>query len=232
VSEWRIDELAQRAGIPVDTIRYYQREGVLPSGERSGRSHRYGPDHLERLERIRALQARRFSLAAIGALLEHDEPGGLGALLTGEEDTTYDFDELVEAAGVDAELARAFADAGVLRDPTDHGRSAYDADDLRLLRAVADLSRLSVPTEALVELGRIYAEEFDRIHMRLVDLFVGFAGESWNAQEFKALFSEQMQRFGENMRRITDYTQQRSMQRHILAKVERDAQQLPPAATG
>jgi DNA-binding transcriptional MerR regulator len=232
VSDWRIDELAQRAGVPVDTIRYYQREDVLPSGERHGRSLRYGPEHLERLERVRALQARRFSLAAIRAILEHDEPGGLGALLTGEEDTTYDFDELVAAAGVEPDLARKLADAGVLRDPADHGRSAYDADDLRLLRAVADLSRLAVPTEALVELGRIYAEEFDRIHMRLVDLFVSFAGESWNADEFKALFSEQMQRFGQNMRRITDYTQQRSMQRHMLSKAERDAQQLPPAASG
>ena len=72
MSEWRIDELAQRAGVAVDTIRYYQREGLLPAGERSGRSMRYGTRHLERLERIRALQSRRFSLAAIRELLDHD----------------------------------------------------------------------------------------------------------------------------------------------------------------
>ena len=75
VSDWRIDELAQRAGIAVDTIRYYQREGLLPSGERNGRTRRFGPEHLERLERIRALQSRRFSLAAIRALLEQRRPG-------------------------------------------------------------------------------------------------------------------------------------------------------------
>ena len=36
MSDWRIDELAQRAGVAVDTIRYYQREGLLSSGERNG----------------------------------------------------------------------------------------------------------------------------------------------------------------------------------------------------
>ena len=78
MSDWRIDELAQRAGVAVDTIRYYQREGLLPTGERCGRSMRFGPRHLERLERIRALQSRRFSLAAIRALLDHD--GGPSSL--------------------------------------------------------------------------------------------------------------------------------------------------------
>ena len=86
MSEWRIDELAQRAGVAVDTIRYYQREGLLPPGERSGRSMRYGPVHLERLERIRALQARRFSLAAIRELLDHDGgPSSMESLLAGHD---------------------------------------------------------------------------------------------------------------------------------------------------
>jgi len=45
VSDWRIDELAQRAGIAVDTIRYYQREGLLTSGERNGRTRRNSAAH-------------------------------------------------------------------------------------------------------------------------------------------------------------------------------------------
>ena len=43
--------------------------------ERSGRHKLYGPDHLERLGRIRELQAQRFSLAAIRAILDVDRPG-------------------------------------------------------------------------------------------------------------------------------------------------------------
>ena len=145
VSDWRIDELAQRAGVAVDTIRYYQREGLLPSGERSGRTRRFGPEHLERLERIRALQSRRFSLAAIHALLERDDPGALAGLLIGSEEATYDHDELLEAAGRRRRLVRDLTDAGLLRDPAEHGRSAYDADDVNVLRSFADLGRLAIP---------------------------------------------------------------------------------------
>jgi hypothetical protein len=50
---WRIDDLAQRAGITVDTIRYYQREGLLPPAERAGRANLYTGEHLARLERIK-----------------------------------------------------------------------------------------------------------------------------------------------------------------------------------
>ena len=78
---WRIDELAQRAGVTVDTIRYYAREHLLPPPERSGRHKLYGPEHLDRLTRIRDLQAQRFSLAAIRAVLDADQRGLLHALL-------------------------------------------------------------------------------------------------------------------------------------------------------
>ena len=35
---WRIDDLAQRAGLTVDTVRYYQAQGLLPPAERCARS--------------------------------------------------------------------------------------------------------------------------------------------------------------------------------------------------
>src|SRR4029078_2617365 len=82
-SDGRIDELAQRAGVAVDTIRYYQREGLLPSGERNAHTRPFGPEPLELIERIRALQSRRCSLAAIHAILERDDPGALAGLLVG-----------------------------------------------------------------------------------------------------------------------------------------------------
>jgi DNA-binding transcriptional MerR regulator len=241
VSDWRIDELAQRAGVAVDTIRYYQREGVLPAGARNGRTLRYGPEHLERLERIRAFQARRFSLAAIRALLDHDEPGGLAGLLGSEADT-YDLDELVEAADVDEQFVCTLIDAGVLRDPAEHGRSAYDAEDLRALRSFADLNRLAVPADALVDVARIYSEEFERVHHRLVELFTTIATESWDADDierFRTLFSEEMERFGRDVRVIADYAHQRNIQRRVLSKIEMSGcaaptpnAGVPPAATG
>jgi len=223
VSDWRIDELAQRAGVAVDTIRYYQREGLLPTGERSGRTRRFGPEHLERLERIRALQSRRFSLAAIRALLERDDPGALAGLLQGSEDVTYDGDELVEAAGVDDELVRDLTHAGLLRDPAEHGRSAYDADDVNVLRAFADLGRLAIPHQALVEVARIYAEGLDEIQRRVVEVFTFVDSHCWDdehAQRFKEMFSAEAERFARDVRVIADYTQQRNLQRAVLTKIE------------
>jgi DNA-binding transcriptional MerR regulator len=223
VSDWRIDELAQRAGVAVDTIRYYQREGLLPSGERNGRTRRFGPEHLEQLERIRALQSRRFSLAAIRALLDRDDPGALAGLLVGSEEATYDHDELFDAAGVGPELVRALTDAGLLRDPSEHGRSAYDADDVNVLRSFADLGKVAVPDAVLVEVARIYAAGLDEIQRQLVSLFTVVEERGWSPEAsecFRATFSEEMDRFARDIRVIADYTQQRNLQRAVLHKIE------------
>lgn len=52
----RISELARRSGVPVATVKYYLREGLLPAGELTGATQaRYGKEHLARLRLIRAL---------------------------------------------------------------------------------------------------------------------------------------------------------------------------------
>lgn len=52
---YRVEELAAEAGVSVDTIRYYQAKGLLPSPVRVGRVGWYGDDHVARLARIRRL---------------------------------------------------------------------------------------------------------------------------------------------------------------------------------
>ena len=224
MSDWRIDELAQRAGVAVDTIRYYQREGLLPSGERNGRTRRFGPEHLERLERIRALQSRRFSLAAIQALLERDDPGALAGLLVGSEESAYDHEELLETAGVDAEFVRDLTDAGLLRDPAEHGRSAYDADDVNVLRA---LRRPRPPRHPRPRAGgggphlrrgprRDPAPGRRGVHLRRLALLGRRARRRASARSSPA----EMERFAHDVRVIADYTQQRNLQRAVLQKIE------------
>jgi DNA-binding transcriptional MerR regulator len=68
--EFDVATLAQRSGLTVDTIRYYQGLGLLDPPRREGRTAVYDSGHLERLERIRTLAERGFSLKAIGSLLE------------------------------------------------------------------------------------------------------------------------------------------------------------------
>lgn len=52
----RIGELAAASGVPVSTIKYYLREGLLAAGERTAPNQAdYGPEHLGRLRLVRAL---------------------------------------------------------------------------------------------------------------------------------------------------------------------------------
>jgi MerR HTH family regulatory protein len=225
VTDWRIDELAQRAGIAVDTIRYYQREGLIPSGERAGRSRLYGPQHLERLERIRALQSRRFSLAAIGALLDREVPGAFEDLLAGPEGATYSFDELVATAGASNELTRALTDVGLLPEPTALGDRDYDSDDLNVLRTFVDLSDLAIPDVILVELARLYVEGAERIQRELASVFAGTTGPPWTAAERKhfevaGAAEGTATRLIRDVRAVADYAQQRNMQRLIVQAIE------------
>jgi DNA-binding transcriptional MerR regulator len=231
VNEWRIDELARRAEVAVDTIRYYQREGLVPAGERSGRSCLYGPRHLEQLERIRTLQSRRFSLAAIRVLLDHEVPGSLEVLLAGPEDATYDAEELVAAAAVPAELAVRLAEVGLLREPTEHGRAAYDADDVNVLRAFADLRRLAVPDPILVEMARIYADGLGAIQRQLDKLFDSSIGTCWTpeaVEDFYARAAPETTRFAHAVRVVADYTQHRNFQQVVLHRVAEHGAEHPP----
>jgi MerR family mercuric resistance operon transcriptional regulator len=68
-----IGGLAKAAGVGVETVRYYQRRGLLPEPPRpNGEVRRYGPEDLRRLKFIRSAQAAGFTLAEIGELLDLD----------------------------------------------------------------------------------------------------------------------------------------------------------------
>ena len=64
-----VDQLAQRSGISVRTIRFYAGNGLLPPPELRGRLGLYRPDHLARLELISELTGLGFTLAAVEGFL-------------------------------------------------------------------------------------------------------------------------------------------------------------------
>ena len=67
----RIGELAKRAGINIDTVRYYEKAGLLPSPPRRANGYRdYDADHVECLAFIRHCRALDMPLADIGQLLD------------------------------------------------------------------------------------------------------------------------------------------------------------------
>lgn len=70
----KIGELAKATGTPVETIRFYEREGVLPVTNRSEGNYRiYGPVHEERLAFIRRCRSLDMALHEIRTLLRFRE---------------------------------------------------------------------------------------------------------------------------------------------------------------
>ena len=68
----KIGELAHAGGVGVETVRYYQRRGLLDEPSRAAGVRRYGSDDMRRLRFIRAAQGAGFTLEEIGELLALD----------------------------------------------------------------------------------------------------------------------------------------------------------------
>ncbi len=77
----RIGELAQRADTSSDTIRYYERLGLLEPPERTASGYRrYGDEDVGRLQFIRRAKRLGFSLRDIRGLVETAAEGQCGPL--------------------------------------------------------------------------------------------------------------------------------------------------------
>ena len=66
----KIGDLAEATGTPVETIRFYEREGLLPRPRRAENNYRvYSPPHAERLAFIRQCRNLDMTLDEVRALL-------------------------------------------------------------------------------------------------------------------------------------------------------------------
>lgn len=83
----KIGELAKRTGATVETIRYYEKEGLLPEPSRSAGNYRlYNDTHIERLQFILHCRTLDMTLDEVRVLLQYwDDPdrdcGNVDALL-------------------------------------------------------------------------------------------------------------------------------------------------------
>ncbi len=66
-----IGELADTVGLPSQTIRFYERRGLLPEPERGANGYRiYDESTLTRLNFVRTAQAAGLTLAEIGSIID------------------------------------------------------------------------------------------------------------------------------------------------------------------
>ncbi len=69
-----IGALAETAGVNVETIRFYQRKGLMPEPEKPyGSIRRYGAGELARVRFIKSAQRLGFSLEEVGELLKLED---------------------------------------------------------------------------------------------------------------------------------------------------------------
>lgn len=149
----KISELAARAGESVPTLKFYIREGLLPAGQRTGRTQAiYGEEHLKRLELIRLLKEElNMSLERIGEVLRSAQGGGAELLRTGL-DAAQESRHGKKSERLDVELGRAWSELKTLEGSMGWSLSAEDpawADAAEALAAILRALPDSEPQEFL-----------------------------------------------------------------------------------
>ncbi|WP_335938153.1 MerR family transcriptional regulator [Streptomyces sp. PTD5-9] len=168
-----MEELAEAAGIPARTVRFYRERGLISPPRREGRIAWYDDHHLARLRTIIGLLERGHTLSGIADLARAFESGRDVAEVLGLGEPT----EETPVHLAPEQLADYFAgetSAENLATALELGYLAVDGDRIvhisrRLLEASAELVREGVPLATVLAAGRRVREHADA----LAELFVG-----------------------------------------------------------
>jgi DNA-binding transcriptional MerR regulator len=174
----RVEDLAREADASVDTIRYYQKQLLLPPPERDGRVAWYTDEHLERIARIRELQRRGFTLAVIrrflsGELDSADEP--LAAAVAGAEgvDQTeyFGIDELATRSQVPRAVLDSLVREDLLVPRVHEGELRFTVADVELVANGLRLLEAGLPMPELLALARHHHAVTREVATEAVELF-------------------------------------------------------------
>jgi DNA-binding transcriptional MerR regulator len=192
----RVDELALQADVSVDTIRYYQKQRLLPAPGRDGRLAWYNEDHLERIARIKELQRRGFTLAVIrrflsGELDPADERLAAAVVEAGDEDASaadgegelFDLDGLAERVGVPAAILESLVREGLLVPRLHQGEARFGPDDVTILSAGLRLLEAGLPLPEVFDLARRFHALSREVAAQAVELFDTYVRKPLRAQD-------------------------------------------------
>jgi DNA-binding transcriptional MerR regulator len=176
MGSYRVERLAALADISVDTIRFYQSKGLLPPPERAGRVAYYGDEHLARLDRVRGLQAKGLTLAAIRRLLDGELDTADEALVTAvtastSAEETFTLDELAARSGIPIALLQAVIKEGLLVARRVGGEARYTEADVAAARAGLALLEAGLPLPEILDLAREHHAAMRAVAERAVALF-------------------------------------------------------------
>ena len=193
--EYRVEELAAAAGVRVDTIRYYQAKGLLPSPRRVKRVAMYTPGHLSVLRRIRRYQSQGLSLAVIKRLLRNGGRSRAETLLaavaqeSGERALTRS--QLAVLSGIPEPLLASLEAAALLDPVTVDGEVRYGEADLQMVTAGLQILQHGFPFGELLRLSVSHAQQVGRTAdhaVALFDRYVRKAGKTVAARDVADAF--------------------------------------------
>src|SRR3954468_1226965 len=177
---YRVEQLAASCDVSVDTVRFYQSRGLLPQPEREGRLAWYGEEHAERIRRIRELQGKGLTLAAITRVLDGEVAAGDAdlaaavAVARGGADghaAILTLDELAGASGVPASLIQAGEREGIAGGRRAGGEVRYSSADVEVVRTALRLLEFGLPVGQLLGLARDADSALRDLAVPAVDLF-------------------------------------------------------------
>ena len=133
-------EIAEKAGVNVHTVRYYEERDLLPRVPRSGSGYRqFGDRHVTHIRFIQRAQRLGFTLAEIGELLDLRAEGDAGEEVRGKAEAKIaEVDEKIR------DLRRIRGKLTELVEACDHHG---DAEDCLVLHALEDPERVDVEGE-------------------------------------------------------------------------------------
>jgi DNA-binding transcriptional MerR regulator len=179
--DYRVEALAAKADVSVDTVRFYQSRGLLPPPRREGRVAWYDDDHLERLARIRRLQARGLTLATITRLLAGELDAADEALVTAVavipdapgdvDEVTLTIEELAERSGIPLGLLQAVVKEGLLIPRRAGGEDRFTTADVEAGAAGLRLLEAGLPLPEVLALARQHHAAMRAVAERAVELF-------------------------------------------------------------
>ncbi|WP_377268448.1 MerR family transcriptional regulator [Peterkaempfera sp. SMS 1(5)a] len=195
--EYRVEELAEAAGITVRTLRFYRERKLLPPPRRQGRIAWYSQDHLDRLRVIAELLERGHTLGGITELLAAGEEGRDVAELIGLENAIIaPWTDEVPVTLTWSEIDKALPgqlDEDNTRAATELGYVTVDQEGVthvsrRLMDATVALVQEGIPLSAVLEVARRTQECADAvadIFVRLISeqLLGGLEGSRVSAEE-------------------------------------------------
>ena len=166
-----VDRVAATSGLGVDTIRYYQRLGLLDPPVRHGRRALYSTAHLDRLIEIRQLADEGFSLAQIATLDATSRSDDLGRLAEAARARSLTRYEVADLAGVPESLVSLLCDNGILEPVSQDGAPLFDEGAVSMVRAGLAISAAGVPLDELVALAADHSANVDQVVDRAIALF-------------------------------------------------------------